>query len=48
MDKQDEPYLQSSSCLDMSLRYAGPLDPKSWDFGTLGPTDPGNLGTLGL
>ena len=48
MDRQDGPYLESSSYLDMTLRYVGPLDPESWDFGTLGPSDPGNLGTLRL
>ena len=37
--KQDGPSLESSSYLNVSLRYLGPLDP-----GTLGPLD---LGTLG-
>ena len=37
--KQDGPYLESSSYLNVSLRYLGP-----WDPGTLGPLD---LGTLG-
>ena len=37
--KQDGPSLESSSYLNVSLRYLGP-----WDPGTLGPLD---LGTLG-
>ena len=38
--KQDGPSLESSSCLNVSLRYLGP-----WDPGTLEPL---GLGTLGL
>ena len=37
--EQDGPSLESSSYLNVSLRYSGP-----WDPGTLGPLD---LGTLG-
>ena len=45
---QDGPFLESSSYLNMSLRYPGP-----WDSGTLGPLDLGTPGpwnpwTLGL
>ena len=39
MSKQDGPSLESSSYLNVSLRYLGP-----WDFGTLGPLDLGMLG----
>ena len=38
---QDGPSLESSSCLNVSLRY---LDP--WDPGTLGPLDLGTPWTL--
>ena len=38
--KQDGPSLESSSYLNLSLRYLGPQDP--WTFG------PRDLGTLGL
>ena len=46
--KQDGPSLESSSHLNMTLKYIGPLDP-----GTMGPLDtwtfqPLDLGTLGL
>ena len=46
--KQDGPSLESSSYLNVTLRYLGPLDP-----GTIGPLDvwtfwPLDLGTLGL
>ena len=36
---QDGPSLESSSYLNMTLRYLGPRDP-----GTLGPLDLGSLG----
>merc|ERR1719188_862875 len=39
--KQDGPSLESSSYLNVSLRYPGP-----WDPGTLGPLDLGTLGPL--
>ena len=39
--EQDGPSLESSSYLNVSLRYLGPLDP-----GTLGPLDLGTLGPL--
>ena len=41
--KQDGPSLESSSYLNMSLRYLGP-----WDPGTLGPWDPWTFGLLDL
>ena len=40
-EKQDGPSLESSSYLNVSLRYLGPLDP-----GTLEPLDLGILGPL--
>ena len=43
--EQDGPTLESSSYLNMTLRYLCPLDPgimSPWTFGQL------NLGTLGL
>ena len=39
--KQDEPSIESSLYLNMTLRYLGPLD-----HGTFGPLDPGTLGLL--
>ena len=41
-DKQDGPSLESSSYLNVSLRYLGPWDP--WDLGTPGPWNPWTLG----
>ena len=42
-DKQDGPSLESSSYLNVSLRYLGPQDLVPWDPWTLGPLD---LGTI--
>ena len=39
--KQDGPSLESSSYLNMNLRYLGP-----WDHGTLRPSDPWTFGLL--
>ena len=41
--KQDGPSLESSSYLNVSLRYLGP-----WDFGTPGPWNAWTLGLLDL
>ena len=41
--KQDGPSLESSSYLNLSLRYPGP-----WDLGTPGPWNPWTLGLLDL
>ena len=41
--KQDGPSLESSSYLNVSLRYLGP-----WDLGTPGPWNPQTLGLLDL
>ena len=48
---QDGPSLESSSYLNASLRYLGPLDPgtlRHLDLGTLGPWNPWTLGLLDL
>ena len=47
--KQDGPSLESSSYLNKTLRYFGPLDPGimgPWDTGTFGPLDLWTLGIL--
>ena len=49
--KQDGPPLESSSYLNVSLRYLGPWDPWTLgplDLGTLGPWNPWTLGLLDL
>ena len=47
--QQDGPSLESSSYLNVTLRYLGPLDlgtPGPWDSWTLGPLDHGTLRLL--
>ena len=49
--RQDGPSLESSSYLNVSLRYPSPLDPGTLgplDLGTLGPWNPWTLGLLDL
>ena len=46
MSKQDGPSLESSSYLNVTLRYLTPWDPGT--LGSLGPWDPWTLGLLDL
>ena len=46
--EQDGPSLESSSYLNMTLRYLGPLDPGTMDPWDIGAFEPLDFGTLGL